>query len=239
MWGGALVGSLLRRVLPKHHLSEESKYIVGLGTGLLATLAALVLGLLIASAKTSFDQKTGEIKQGAAKIILLDRNLRYYGPETSMARTELRQLTVARHAINWLEAGATPATGQSGAPGIEDVQEKIVALVPTDDAQRWRRARALELSSELTQMRWLVIDERGGTIPSPFLIALVLWLTVIFTSLGLFAPGHGTAYAVILACALSAASAIFLILSLDQPFAGLIRISDAPLREALAIIDRP
>ena len=237
--GGAVLGILLRKILPKHHLSDESKYIVRLGTGLLATLAALVLGLLIASAKASFDAKSDEIKQGAAKMILLDRNLRSYGPEADDARALLRRMAEAKTDLYWFEGGTRADGGSpSSAVGIEDVQEKLRALAPTSDAQRWLQQRTLQLSGELAQMRWLVIDQHGSSIPTPFLVALVLWLAVIFASLGLFAPSHGTAYAVILACALSVSSAIFLILELDRPFEGLLKISDTPLRDAIAEISR-
>ena len=238
--GGAVAGAVLREVLPRHHLSEDSKYIVGLGTGLLATLAALVLGLLIASAKSSFELRSDEVKQGAAKLILLDRNLRHYGPDADGIRAALRAMAETRRRVSWLEHdGPSGATASGGAADIEGVQQKLLALAPGSDAQRWRRTRCLELSGELAQMRWLVINQHGSSIPTPFLVALVLWLAVIFTSLGLFAPRNLTALAVIFLCALSVASAIFLILELDRPFEGLIRISDAPLREAIAEMSRP
>jgi len=236
---GAVLGIVLRKVLPKHHLSDETKYIVGLGTGLLATLAALVLGLLIASAKSSFDSKSDEINKGAAIIILLDRNLRYYGPEANEARASLRRMTVAKTELTWFENGVQAGVGSAGpTAGIEEVQEKLRALVPSGDPQRWLQKRTLRLSSELAQMRWLVIDQHRSSIPTPFLVALVLWLVVIFASFGLFAPTHGTAYVVIFACALSVSSAIFLILELDRPFEGLLKISDLPLREAITEIGR-
>ncbi|HEV8018127.1 MAG TPA: hypothetical protein VGP32_06175 [Steroidobacteraceae bacterium] len=246
--GGAVAGALLRDVLPKHHLSEDSKYIVGLGTGLLATLAALVLGLLIASAQSSFELKSDEIKQGAAKLILLDRNLRHYGADADGVRAALRGMTETRRQVRWLENdrptpvtsadGAARAASADGAAGIEDVQQRLLALVPTSDAQRWRRTRALDLASELAQMRWLVIDQHGS-IPTPFLVALELWLVVIFASIGLFAPRNATAATVVFLCAFSVASSIFLLLELDRPFEGLLRISDLPLREAIAEMNRP
>ena len=68
----------------------------------------------------------------------------------------------------------------------------------------------------------------------PFLVVLVFWLTILFISFGLFAPPNATVIATLFVCALSVSGAIFLILELDQPFEGLIRISSAPLRNALA-----
>jgi hypothetical protein len=233
--GSAVLGMLLRSVLPEHHVNEDSKYIFKSGMGLLATLAALVLGLLIASAKSSFDSKQDEIKEGAAKIILLDRTLRHYGPEADPARAVLRRLTAAQTDLTWIENRVQVGVPSRGPlAGIEEVQERLRALVPASDAQRWLQTRALQLSSELAQMRWLLIDQQGSSIPTPFLVALVYWLAVIFGSIGLFAPRHGTVYAVIFASALSVSSAIFLILQLDRPFEGLMAMSDAPLRDAIA-----
>jgi hypothetical protein len=238
--GGAGAGALLRGVLPKHHLSEDSKYIVGLGTGLLVTLAALVLGLLIAAAQSSFELKSDEVKLGAAKLILLDRNLRHYGADADGLRAALRGMAEGSRQVRWLENDRpAPGTSADGGAGIEDVQQRVLALVPTSDAQRWLRTRALDLTSELAQMRWLVINQHGNSFPTPFLVALVLWLLIIFTSIGLFAPRNATAATLIFLCALSVASAIFLILQLERPFEGPLRISDLPLREAIAEMSRP
>jgi hypothetical protein len=237
--GGAALGMFTRSLLPDHHVNEDSKYIFKLGIGLIATLAALVLGLLIASAKSPYDAKQDEVKQGAAKIILLDRTLRHYGPEADPARAILRRLSASKTALTWMKSdidvGVRPG---DVSPGIEEVQEKLRVLVPASEGQRWLQTRGLELSSELAQMRWLSIDQHSGSIPAPFLVALVFWLAVIFCSFGLFAPRHLTVYAVIFACALSVSSAIFLILELDRPFEGLLAISDVSLRDAIAELNR-
>src|SRR6516162_5189904 len=88
--GGILVGTLLRRTLPEHHLSDEVKDVVRLGVGLTATMAALVLGLLIAAAKSSFDTQTGQVRQITADLILLDDILAQYGPEARAIREQIR-----------------------------------------------------------------------------------------------------------------------------------------------------
>jgi hypothetical protein len=235
----AALGMYMGSVLPEHHVNDTSKHIFELAMGLLATLAALVLGLLIASAKSSYDSKEDEIKQGAAKIILLDRTLRRYGPEADQARAVLRRITATQADLTWVKSSVhMGARTGAGSSGMEEVQERLRTLVPPNDAQRWLQTRGLQLCSELAQMRWLAIDQHRGSIPTPFLVALGFWLAVIFCSFGLFAPRHGTIFAVIFACALSVSSAIFLILNLDMPFEGLITISDAPLRDAIAELNR-
>ena len=237
--GGAVLGMVVREVLPKEHLSDEAKDVIKLGTGLLATLAALVLGLLIASARSSIAVKADEIEQAASKVIQLDHILRRYGPEANEARDLQRRLFTARADLVWTKAGTSLGTALGGGTsGIEEVQEKLRALVPTSDAQRWLQARALQLTIDLEQIRWLMVEQSGSAIPVPFLFVLVLWLVVIFMSFGLLAPRRGIVLVSIVASALSVSSAIFLILELDRPFAGLLKTSDAPIRDAITEINR-
>jgi hypothetical protein len=238
VFGGALVGMFVRSILPEHHLSQDSKDVVKLGTGLIATMAALVIGLLIASAKGSFDTQSNELRQVAANLVLIDRVLARYGPETQDAREAIRRTTVTWLDLIWPEDGASSAnleTAKKGPAQIEKVQDMIRELAPQNDGQRELRARALQLSGEVAQTRWLLVGQFGyRAIPVPFLVVLVMWLTVIFVSFGLLSPRNTTVIAVLFICALSAAAAIFLILEMEQPFEGLMKISSAPLRETLS-----
>ena len=241
--GGAFLGSFLRTALPRHHLSEESKDMVKVGIGLLVTLSALVLGLLVASAKSSFDTKSEEIQQAASKIILLDRNLRQFGPEADTARNLLRQAVTSKVDLTWVksEVSTAPPTAPAGKPRvlvIEELQDLVRALPTADDAQRSLKTRMLQLSGDLAQTRWLLIEQSGSSIPTPFLVVLVFWLAMIAASLGVFAPRNGTVLAVTLVCALSVSSAVFLILEMDRPFEGLLRISDLPLRNAIIYLNQ-
>jgi Protein of unknown function (DUF4239) len=236
VFGGAMLGMFLRTVVPAHHLSAESKDVVKLGMGLIATMSALVLALLIASAKSSHDTQNGEVIQMSADFIQLDRVLAHYGPETKDARGLLR-LTVARglgtakdlsdHRPTILDTAEVKASADS-------FFERIQQLTPVNDAQRALHAQAMQIGAELGRTRSLLLEQTGGTIPMPFLIVLVFWFTMIFIGFGLFAPSNSTVISVLLVCALSVAGAIFLILELDRPFEGLIKISEAPLRDALA-----
>ncbi len=227
----------LRAVLPEHHLSSESRDVVKLGTGIMATLTALVIGLLIASAKGSFDTMNSGVIQTGSRIILLDRIMAQYGPEMREARDLLQRgvaLTIKRvwpkERMEQMEAKAL----DSGA-GIEALQEKFLQLSPQNDAQRWLQSRALQVSGEIAGERWLLFERIGrSSFPMPFFVILVSWLVVIFFSFGLFSPRNTTVIVVLLVCALSVAGALYLIQELDRPYEGLITISSAPLHEALA-----
>jgi hypothetical protein len=238
---GAWFGAFLRKVLPKHHFTAETKDAVRIGVGLIATMAALVLGFLLAAAKGSFDTKSEEIRQSAAKLVLLDRNLRQYGTEADPIRAQLRATAKAKLDHKWVDVSRLAVTEPSSTSGtleFEQVQEKLRELVPATQTQRFVQARALQLSGDLAQTRWLLVEQLGGSIPAPFLVLLMLWLALIFTSLSLFAPSNWTVNAVQLACALSVSSAIFLIIEMDQPFGGVLRISDAPFRSAIGYLER-
>jgi hypothetical protein len=237
VFGGALFGMLLRKLLPAHHLDTDSKDVVKLGMALIATMTALVLGLLIASAKSSFDVQRGEFTQLSANIIELDRLLARYGPETKEARDVLRHTALSLDR-NW-SAGTTRSEkldSQQMRAGGASFYEKIQGLAPRSDFQRAMQGQALQMALDLGRMRSLLLEQAGSSVPTPFLVVMVFWLAIIFTSFGLFAPHNATVIATLLLCALSVSGAIFLILELDSPFAGLMQISDAPLRNALAIL---
>jgi len=241
VFGGALLGMYLRAVLPKHHLSEDTKDIVRISTAMLATLAALVVGLLIASAKSSFDNKSSELTRSATHYVLLDRTLAEYGPETRETRDLIRQVIVMRLHQIWPEQSAgnlNPEVVNRG-PGVEGIQRKLLDLVPQNDAQRWLKSTALQLSSDIAEVRWSAVEQTGSSIPWPFLTVLVFWFTVIFASFGLFAPTNGSVIIAMFVSALSVAAAIYLIVEMDQPYGGLIKLSSSPVLTALDQIGRP
>src|SRR5262245_32164526 len=232
IFGGALLGMWLRTVLPEHHLSAESKDIVKVGMGVVGTMAALVLGLLVASAKSSYDTQQSELLQMSANVVFLDRVLAHYGPETKEAREMLRGAVVRNLTLIWGENNSQSVPPPAG--GAEGLYDKIQALAPQTDAQRAMQGQAFSVLSNLAQMRWLMYEQAGSSISVPFLVVVVFWLTIIFVSYGLFAPPNATVIATLLLCALSVAGAILLIEELNRPFQGLIQISSAPLRNALA-----
>ncbi len=241
VFGGALLGLWLNARLPPHHVDKKTQGLVKLGMGTIATLMALVLGLMVATAKASFDATATQTKEFAAKLVQLDRVLGRYGPETANARRLLRQyLAVKLHEL-WPEGRRQRGAVQLSISTtlLDRAADEILALTPEDDVHKALQARALQLGGDLGQTRLLLMTESaGGSIPGPFLVILTFWATILFASFGLFAPRHATAIAVLFVCALSIAAAIFVILEMDRPFGGLIRVPSAPVRNALAMMGR-
>jgi hypothetical protein len=235
--GGALLGMTLRRLLPEHHLSQDSRDVVKLGMGLIGTITALVLGLLVASAKSSFDTQRNGLAQLSANLILLDRILAHYGDEAKEAREQLRGAVANILDQTWPQDRSR--SGHEEAPGAnEGLYETIQALAPKNEAQRSLQAAALKTSVDIAQARWLLFAEKGSSIPVPFLVVLVFWLALLFASFSLFARPNATVVIVLVLCALSVAGAIFLILELDRPFDGVIQLSSDPLRRVSAQLGR-
>ena len=232
----AIAGIIINSMLPAHHLSKDSKEVIKLSMGLIATLAALVLGLLTSSAKSTFDLSNSELQQSAANSIQLDRALAHYGPETKEARDLLRSVLV--FGTELLSSGEASPLGKLNTSerraSMEQIQARLRALAPRSDAQRLLQSRAVQLSNDLAQMRWLAIAQGTGSIPTLFLVVLVLWLTIIFAGFGLSTANNSTVVVVLFACALAVSGAIFLIEEMDRPFDGLMKVSSAPLRNALA-----
>ena len=232
--GGALLGMFLRAALPGHHLADESRDVIKLATGLVGTLAALVLGLLVASAKGSYDAQTRELTQMSANIVVLDRTLAHYGPEAKETREALRNAVAGL--LNQLSSKhRSGASRLEPAPTAREiVYDRIQALTPRDDLQRSVKSQALTMAVNLAQTRWLIYEQGATSVSKPLLAVMVFWLIVTFVIWGLLAPPNGTLVATVLISALSASGAILLILEMYTPYGGLIRISDAPLRAALA-----
>jgi hypothetical protein len=232
--GGIVLGALLRTTLPQHHLSKDSQDVVRLGVGLIATIAALVLGLLIASAKGSFDTQSGQVKQITADIILIDALLEQYGPEAAPIRTQMRKVIGPFADRLWHEKAAMMAAPYAMNASAENVYLAIQALAPHNDLQRSLQSRAAQISTDLVQTRLLLFVESDSAIPAPFIAILTFWLIIIFASFSLFSALNATVFSFLSLFALSASCAIFLILELSEPFTGLLTIPSAPLRNALA-----
>ena len=239
-FGGALLGLFLLTLLPEHHLRDDSRDALKLGTGLIATLVALVLGLLVGSAKSSFDAMNTGLTELGAKVIVLDRTLAQYGPEAMEARDQMRRSVASSIELIWPEDRTAKEGLKADEMGtrMESIQGELRKLSPRDDSQRLLLSEVLQISGEVAQGRWLLIERSQGTLPTPFLVVLVFWLVVLFFCFGLFSPHNPTVIAVFFVCALSVSGAIFLILEMNTPLEGTIKASSAPLRKALEHLGR-
>lgn len=234
-FGGALAGLKLRTVVPAHHLSDESRETVNRAIALVATLTALILGLVTASTKSSFDAEDAAIKDTAALLLSVDRVLARYGPETAEMRQALKQGVARRIEAFWSgSSGSGVFDPSESAIQVEQLASRLRDLTPRTENQRWLRSRAMKLSEELLDERWIIFSALTSSVPIAFLAMLLFWLTITFVSFGLFAPQNRTVVAVLFMCALSVAGAVFLVLELDGPFDGVITISPEPLNNAVA-----
>lgn len=237
LFGGSILGMFLHSYLPENHLNEDSKRVVTLGAGVIGTMAALVLGLLVASAKSTYDTQNNEVLDASAKIALLDRILALYGPEASSTREEMRDAVA--HSINRLwPSDGSERRRRDPAPGAEAIFGMIQNLTPENDSQRNLKNQALSVGMNLAQTRWLMYAQVESSVSTPLVVVVVFWLTINFISFGLFAPRNATVIGTFLLCAVAVAGAIFLILQMYRPFEGLIHISDAPMLNVLAQMGR-
>jgi hypothetical protein len=247
------LGAIVRPLLPEEHKAQETVQLIQLLVGMLVTFAALVLGLLTASAKTIFDTTNNDMRSYATSIIELDRAMRDYGGELGQARGLLRAYTAAAIASTW--PNETPPPGDFY-PNVESSkktdslasatlgallsrsQHDVRMLVPHDDYHRQLAVEAATRFEQLIALRWKLIEEAHGSISYPFDRILVGWLLIIFLCFGLIAPRNALSLVTIMLGALSIASAVLVILDLDTPFTGPIMIGSQPLRDALAYQSR-
>jgi hypothetical protein len=238
LFGAVWLGMLLRRLLPEHHLSSDTKDAVKLAMGLVATMAALLLGLLVSSAKGTYDAQRNQVIQMAAKIAVLDRVLGLYGPEAADPRAQLR--TAVEEAVRrvWIQARIVPLHKLTDRHAGDAVHSAIQQLDPHNDSQRLLKSQAVSLGMEIGELRALMLAQSVASISMPLLVVVVCWLVVIFFSFSLLAPPNATATLALIVSAFSVASAIFLILELDRPFGGLIQIPSEPLLNALSLPEK-
>ena len=233
VFGGALLGMYVR--LPEGHLREDVKDVIRLSMGLIGTIAGLVLALLISSAKSSYDASNTQIKQITSNIIFLDILLEQYGPEARDLRVALRDAIPPTVDRIWNERN----NGNKSEPFVATAEamafiKKVQELKPNNEAKRDLQARMLSALADSQQLRFELFAQAHDSISIPFLVILIFWLTIIFASFGLFSRPNPIVIVTFFVGALSVSGAIFLILEMDRPFAGLLQISSEPLRHALA-----
>ena len=233
LFGAALVGMRIRAWLPGHHLNNEAKDSVRIAMGTVATMAALVLGLLVASTKGTYDAERNESTQLASRIIYLDRVLAMYGPETAGARGELKQATTAMIHRMWPDERGEKVLLEPNEKWGDALPKAIYGLAPKDEVQKQFKEQATEMVDDLAQTRWLLYEQAETSVSRAMLLVVILWLGILFLSIGLFAPPNATVVMALMLSAISVSGAIFLILELDMPYAGMLSISSEPMRLAL------
>jgi len=229
-----LAGTLLRKRLPEHHLAGDSKDVMKLATALIATMSALVLALLFASTRTSFEHNSAAISRMTADVAELDQLLTQYGPEARPIRIALRSEIRPLIDSIWREDAPAGTIVALQVDHSESVVNLLRALTPKTPTQNSIQTRALQVSSDLLQTHLSVFAQPADSISLTFIIVLVFWLMFIFASFSLSAPPNPTLFTVLFVCIVSASAAIYLILELGLPFGGLMQVSPDGLLHALA-----
>jgi len=232
---GAFAGVMIGRQLPPHHATDETKSLVSVSMAVVATVSALVLGLLISNANTSFIARSGEVTALSANILRLDHMLRLYGPDAEPARDSLRRY--AEHKSVDLFPEKPGAVVRVDNPStyelLQELENTMLRLRPADHRQQWVLSQAMTLAANIGNTRWLLVQQIGQGTPKAFLGLVVFWLTLLFASFGLFAPRNLTSAAALVLCALAVSGAVEMIIELEQPLGGLIHISPQPMRYAV------
>ena len=231
LFGGACTGMTVRRLLPEHHLSRESTDVIKLATGLMATLVALVLSLLVSSANTFRGTIENQYRQALAGIVELDQYLRAFGPDTRDVRQQLRRSVVHSFRLHWPheDFGLTEAATDPNANPVIDLEGRILELNPTGPKQKWLQSQALQMANELVRLRQLMSgDQSKRGLPALIVIVLLAAATAIFASFSLFVQPNPTVVFALAVAAVAVSGALFLIVELNTPFSGLLQLSSDP-----------
>jgi hypothetical protein len=231
--GAVLLGRTLRRLLPEDHLTADSRDTIKLAMGLVATMTALVLGLLVSSAKGSYDTERSEVILMASKMTFLGRVLAAYGPDASDVRVLLRNTVEEAIQQMWPGQMRRPTDRNPDVQAGNRAYAALQQLSPQNEMQRVIKSRATTLAEDVAQTRSLLAAQSVPSVSMPMLIILVSWLVVIFVGFSVLAPPNATTVFALMISALAVSGAIFLILELDEPFGGLIGISSEPMVTAL------
>jgi hypothetical protein len=231
----ALVGLLVNMVLPEHHRNDTTRSHFLATISVVATLTALVLGLAMTTANTTRSAMIQDVALLSSTIVRLDTMLRQYGPEAAAARANLVQYAVhKREDLFPQAAGAQVNLANPATTALFDaLQQQLLDLTPRNEAQKWRRSQALELSNQIATVRWAITEQGNAALPQGVVLVVTFWLAILFGTYGLFTPRHATAIVALVLCVVAVAAAILLILEARTPFTGLVRIGSAALVEAV------
>jgi len=239
IFGCALVGLFLQRFIPSTHITGDSKDAVKLGAGILASMAALVLGLMVSSAKGTFDSVNQQISNAAAMDMQLSRVLKQYGPRTESIREELRVSVDNRLWDIWPEErpGGVAARGdRTQAASLESMKKMIAELDPQTPLQRKLQDSALSLVDQIERDRYSIEALSTGNLSMYLIFIPVFWIAALTLIYSTLAARNYTVFCVLLICSLSIAASVFLIFEMSTPLDGHIKVSSAPVRRATEMI---
>jgi hypothetical protein len=228
--GLALAGLLAGNVVG----SDATKDIIRLATGLLVTMTALVLGMLVSSANSSYQDRKNELAEMASDFVVLDQVLASYGSETQVIRDELRRLAENSLERIWPSQASRQSQLRPGDRG-QVLYHQLQILAPKNDTQTAAKTVAISAADSLRRTYFLMfLKSEQNSLSFPLLAVLVAWLTVIFIGFGLLAPRNDTIITTLVVCALAVSGAIFIIMAMYKPFSGIMRISPSPIHDALS-----
>lgn len=229
------VGLRLSALLPEHHLASDARDSAKIGIGMLATLLALVLGLMITSAKRAFDEREADLVEISTSIVLLDHALDGFGPDAGPARGQLRAMV---DGIMVVRAAPPAHMTTQNLRAITQLQKTILALSPASEAQHWYQARAMQLTSAIAQDRVLSSEHGESSVPAVLIVIVGGWVVLIYLGLGAFLVSNRSVIVALSICALAFACSIYIILELDTPYSGVVSVSEKPLIRAQAALSQ-
>ncbi|TPK97374.1 MULTISPECIES: DUF4239 domain-containing protein [unclassified Mesorhizobium] len=232
--GASLVSLMVHKRFPAHHLQDDTSAVVRLAANLFVVMSSLMLGLMINSAKNTFEAINGNVHTFATDLILLDRTLRHYGPEADSARQSLTAYVQRVVDTSTADSDTTVVPNRLAELLLNQVGDILAGLTPADARQTAAQQTATQQLQKLIEQRWILAEQSEGAIPAPLIVLLVAWMTLIFASFGFRAPRNGTIVFTCLVSGALVAAAIYLIVDMDSPFSGPIQVSPAPLQRALA-----
>ena len=231
----ASLGSLVvYKKLPSHHRDEDTHAIIKLATNLFVLMTSLVLGLMISTAKGTFESIERNVHNFATDLILLDRSLALYGQEASDVRQRLVAYVQGEFNETWTRNSRSPIDDVAAERLLSDVGNAITSIKPQepDRIDLWQDIRAR--FQKVMESRWVVAEQSAGTIPTPMIIVVMVWLVLIFASFGYRAPQNIVVVGTFIMAAALVSCAVYLILDMDVPYAGPIQVSPAPLQRVIA-----
>jgi hypothetical protein len=235
---GACAGRAMRQRLPEHHLTDETKSVVSVSMAMVATISALVLGLLISNANSSFSALGGEVTTLSAQILRLDRILQRYGSDADPARQTLRQYASQKAVDLFPQDPRDVHLNNPATYGLlQQLEDEMLELKPANARDQWWHGQAMALAGKIGDARWLISQQVGQGTPKAFVGLLAFWLTSLFASFGLFAPRNVPTAVFLILCAIAVAGAIGMILELEKGFGAVVHISPQPLRQAVRALE--